>query len=152
MAEVIENLDYTEKKTNTEQQSAIADMYEKFSLNVDGIFKGTRKEEEKKECELKTDIETYRKVFLIMDTMVLEGGSSLYIDMFFNEKMTDAEKDKRAHKCLAFFEDKRKEICFLATGKKDFTPEQEVALCGAIFRIGVCVPALLSFDGINIQK
>ena len=97
--------------------------------------------------ELRRDIETFRKVWYIASCMDTED-STVY-EVFFESELTDQKKTKIITSALELYSKKRKEIIKTAVinAPEDMEESQEVALCGAIFRIAVAVPAMLALNG-----
>ena len=100
--------------------------------------------------ELKKDLETFRKVWYIAACMDTED-STVY-EVFYNSNIDYDEKTKVVSSALNLYTKKRKEIIKLAAGDVEgLTDQQEVALCGAIFRVAIAVPAVLALNGQGLE-
>jgi len=134
------NLDAQEKRESTQQQ---IDANQAYNKQLNYINEGL----EEKEVVLSDDIETYRKILKITADMTTEDSNIFKIIYTDQSKVKAEDRDEIIHAALRFHNKKRKEIVKIATGRNDFTKDQEVALCGALFRLAVAVPAMLALDG-----
>lgn len=143
----IVNLDYAKQRDRERAQIEANQAYVKQLNNINEDIADSGRE-----VVIKDDIETFRKIFKISADMTTEDSNVFKMLYYGENKFKLEEIDEIIQNALRLHTKKRKEIVKLATGETDLTTQQEVALCGAIFRVAVAVPALLELDGRSLSK